>query len=76
MSYAASDHVLCFQCYRSQVNRQRAQRFAVSPFGRVLSARELEHRRLMLAHLTARSRMSLQSTLLPRSCDASRRRHT
>ena len=48
---ADRDHVLCFECYRSEVNRQRAQRLAESPFGRMLSAREVEHRRRMLNHL-------------------------
>lgn len=48
---ADRDHVLCFECYRSEVNRHRAMRLVGSPFGRVLSEGELEHRRRMVAHL-------------------------
>jgi hypothetical protein len=60
---ADRDTVLCFECYRSEVNRQRAQRLALSevegladsPFGRMLSAREVAHRRQMLDHLQQRT---------------------
>jgi hypothetical protein len=54
------DHTLCFECYRSERERQRARRlFAIdppmlrSPFGvgSALSAREIAHRRRMLEHL-------------------------
>jgi hypothetical protein len=48
---ADRDHAVCFECYRSEVNRQRAIRLADSPFGRMLSAREAAHRRRMLEHL-------------------------
>ena len=54
------DHTLCFECYRSERERQRANRvFAVdlpmlrSPFGvrSALTGREIAHRRRMLGHL-------------------------
>lgn len=54
-------HVLCFACYRSQCNRRRAARLLEihptdplpPPFGsRPLTAREVTHRREMLAHLS------------------------
>ena len=59
---ADRDHVLCFACYRSEVNRQRAQRLAAvpsalplrSPFfpdARQLTGAEIAHRRQMLACL-------------------------
>ncbi len=43
--------VLCFQCYRSRLDRPERVRVLVTPFPRVLTAREAEHRRLMLQHL-------------------------
>ena len=49
--HADRDHTLCFECYRSELNRRRAHRLVDSPFGRRLSARELEHQRRMLNHL-------------------------
>ena len=42
--------VLCFECYRSMVDRPERVRLVASPFPRVLTARELAHRRRMLAH--------------------------
>ena len=62
---ADRDHTLCFECYRSELNRQRAQRLAVvstaplrttsaprSPFGVAqLSERQVLHRQRMLNHL-------------------------
>ena len=51
---------LCFECYRSERNRQRAHRLSPiepsmlrSPFGArpPLSDHEVEHRRRMVAHL-------------------------
>ena len=63
---ADRDHTLCFECYRSEVNRARARRLihaAVpsqlrSPFGRpagvgpfVLDPRQTAHRQRMLEHL-------------------------
>ena len=57
---ADHDHTLCFECYRSERNRQRAHRLSPiepsmlrSPFGArpPLSDHEVEHRRRMVAHL-------------------------
>jgi len=63
---ADRDHTLCFECYRSEVNRARARRLidvAVpspprSPFGlaagagrQVLDSRQVAHRERMLEHL-------------------------
>jgi hypothetical protein len=60
---ADRDHTLCFQCFRAERERQRAQVLASvatptplpAPFHIVpaLSARRIEHRRRMLAHLTS-----------------------
>jgi hypothetical protein len=56
---ADRDHTLCFECYRSERNRQRALRLADvdsrpplrSPFKRTeLSPGQIAHRRAMLAH--------------------------
>jgi hypothetical protein len=61
---ADRDHPLCFECYRSEHNRQRALRLSSvdlpmlrSPFGLrpELSDRELAHRRRMLDHLQRHS---------------------
>jgi hypothetical protein len=59
-------HTLCFECYRSQRDRRRAEmladrdrsRSAVSPFGgdRELTERSVVHRRAMLAHLQRQQR--------------------
>ena len=60
---ADREHVLCFECFRSERNRQAARRLAdegppQSPFGGIaaaLTARQIAHRSLMLGHLaTAR----------------------
>ena len=58
---ADRDHPLCFECYRSERERRRAQVLAevVRPEslwsqlldGAALTAREVAHRRQMLAHL-------------------------
>jgi hypothetical protein len=57
---ADRDHTLCFECYRSELNRQRARRLVVvtspaplrAPFGQLkLSLRDVAHRRRMLQHL-------------------------
>ena len=58
---ADRDHVLCFECFRSERNRQQARRLAEpvpslrSPFdvAAALSARQIAHRRLMLGHLSS-----------------------
>ena len=57
---ADRDHSLCFACYRSERERQRAQGTSAlgSPMLRPLSSvaptlseRQIAHRRLMMAHL-------------------------
>lgn len=57
---ADRDHTLCFECYRSERERRRAQALAAietrplrSPFGRhpAPSEREIAHRRAIVAHL-------------------------
>src|SRR5262249_20226971 len=58
---ANRDHTLCFECYRSQVNHERAERLGArqpeppaprSPFKPgELSSREVLHRERMLSHL-------------------------
>jgi hypothetical protein len=63
---AGRDHTLCFECYRGEVNRDRARRLselatplrAPSPFGPpepvgrgVLEDRQVAHRQQMLDHL-------------------------
>ena len=41
------DHTLCFECYRGEVNRARAQRLA----GSALDPRQIAHRERMLSHM-------------------------
>jgi hypothetical protein len=61
---ADRDHALCFECYRSELNRHRAQRLAQvsspaalrSPFfiqreGKLLTEAQITHRRRMFVHL-------------------------
>jgi hypothetical protein len=58
---ADRDHVLCFECFRSERERQPAQRRAEttapvhSPFdvAAALSSRQIAHRRAMLGHLSS-----------------------
>jgi hypothetical protein len=59
---ADRDHVLCFECYRAERNRRRAQRLAeidTLPFLRpsgakpALSPSAVAHRQRMLSHLGA-----------------------
>lgn len=54
---ADRQHVLCFQCFRSARERMRAWqvREARELRSRALTAAQLEHRRLMLAHLSTRT---------------------
>jgi hypothetical protein len=72
---ADRDHTLCFECYRSEVNRTRARRLAegaprpptaLHPVGslqavagRALDNRQLMHRQRMLDHLQRRSSETL-----------------
>ena len=46
-----SPRVLYFECYRSRIDRPQRVQVLASPFPRVLTDRELAHRRRMLAHL-------------------------
>jgi len=56
---ADRDHVLCFECYRSERERRRAKLSAVAAPGMLesllsrpaLTTREIAHRRRMLQHL-------------------------
>ena len=41
--------VLCFECYRARIDRPERVTLVATPFPRVVSAREVEHRRRMLA---------------------------
>ena len=43
--------LLCFECYRARLDRPERLRMAAALFPRVLTERELQHRRRMLAHL-------------------------
>jgi len=62
---ADRDHTLCFECYRSELDRLRARRLAQKPpslastlaFGsfRALDARQTSHRQRMLDHLQTSS---------------------
>lgn len=63
---ADRDHTLCFECYRSERERRRAQMLVEverprplrSPFigASVLSDREIAHRTAMIAHLQTQHR--------------------
>jgi len=64
---ADRDHSLCFECYRSERNRQRACKLSSiwmprlrSPFDDRprLSDHEIAHRRRMLAHLAGESEVA------------------
>jgi hypothetical protein len=59
---ADRDHTLCFECFRAERERRRAQLLAAVPAAapmrvleptRTLNARDLQHRQRMLAHLRA-----------------------
>ena len=59
---ADRDHTLCFECFRSERDRQRATRLAEvstlaprSPFLRPLTPRQVGHRLQMLTHLASRA---------------------
>jgi recombinational DNA repair protein (RecF pathway) len=43
--------ILCFECYRARIDRPERVKLVAAPFPRVLSAREIEHRRRMLQQL-------------------------
>ena len=46
--------VLCFECYRARLDRPERLRMSILAFPRLLTERELDHRRQMLAHLGSR----------------------
>ena len=46
--------VLCFECYRSRIDRPERVEVLASPFPRVLTEHALAHRRRMLSHLAGR----------------------
>ena len=60
---ADRDHVLCFECHRSERDRRRARLLAdvpspkpiSRPFGAPLSERQVAHRAAMLANLRQRA---------------------
>ena len=54
----ARRRVLCFECYRSRIDRPERVKVFASPFPRVLTEHALAHRRRMLAHLADFSRRS------------------
>jgi len=45
--------VICFECYRARLDRPEPLPVFVIPFPRLLSGRELAHRRRMISHLAA-----------------------
>jgi hypothetical protein len=45
--------VVCFECYRARLDRPEHVPVPVVPFPRVLTGRQREHRRHMLAFLSA-----------------------
>ena len=58
------DQTLCFECFRSERDRQRATRLAEvstleprSPFLRPLTPRQVVHRQQMLVHLSSGARL-------------------
>ena len=63
---ALAHHTLCFECFRSERDRRRAQALAEGgrpqplrasiPENRTLTTREVDHRRQMLAHLVSSQR--------------------
>ena len=60
---ADRDHTLCFECYRSERERMRAQRLADvrpasirSPFPGALTDRQVQHRLAMLAFASSNQR--------------------
>jgi hypothetical protein len=56
----ARTRVLCFECYWSRIDRPERVKVLASPFPRVLTRRELAHRRQMLAYLADFSRRSFE----------------
>ena len=46
--------VLCFECHRSRIVRPERVSVLAAPFARILTDREVAHRRRMLMHLTGR----------------------
>jgi hypothetical protein len=50
---AGVGRVICFECYRSRLDRPERMPVFVIPFPRLLRDRELAHRKRMLSHLAA-----------------------
>ena len=50
----ARRRVLCFECYRSRIDRPERVKLLASPFPRALTEHDLAHRRRMLSHLRHR----------------------
>jgi len=48
----AGARILCFECYRARLDRPEPLPVFVQPFPRVLTGRELQHRKRMLTHLS------------------------
>jgi hypothetical protein len=45
--------LLCFECYRARLDRPERLRMPIVTFPRLLTQREVAHRRQMLAHLAS-----------------------
>jgi hypothetical protein len=43
--------LLCFECYRTRLDRPEQVPMLVQPFPRILTPADVEHRRRMLKHL-------------------------
>ena len=56
----AKGRLLCFECYRSRIDRPERVKVLAAPFPRVLTRGEIAHRRRMLAHLADFSRRSAE----------------
>ena len=61
--FSRPGRVLCFECYRARLDRPAQLRMSILTFPRMLTERELAHRRQMLGHLarTERASSPLQS---------------
>ena len=76
---ADHDHTLCFECYRSERERMRAQRLADvspdsirSPFpGAAMTERQVQHRLAMLAFARAAARDQASRTTMARDVGSS-----
>jgi len=57
----ARRQVLCFECYRSRIDRPERVKVLASPFPRVLTEHDLAHRHRMLSHLADARRAERRS---------------